>query len=179
MSANLLSWQTWSLQTDLGISVLNCPMRPGADFGLCSVQATPRGWVRSEEHQMCPTLFHPYMLLTASSPHCQSRFHWGPAAVKQSHTTLHTTARGTVPPSWNNRVWKQGCGRSSPRRAHSLCLSTDEPDATELPSHVSSLYAPSCSQLVRNGFGDAFNAQILSTGAQQCSPPMCNTCPVV
>lgn len=65
-------------------------MRPGADFGLCSVQATPRGWVRSEEHQMCPTLFHPYMLLTASSPHCQSRFHWGPAAVKQSHTTLHT-----------------------------------------------------------------------------------------
>lgn len=68
MTGNLLSWQTWSLQTDLGTSVLNCPMHPRAGLGLCSVQATSRAWVWSEELQMCPTLFHPYMLLTASSP---------------------------------------------------------------------------------------------------------------
>lgn len=68
VSGNLLSRQTWSLQTDLCTSVLIRLMHPGADFGLCSVQAAPRGRACSEELQMCPTLFHPYMLLDHLSP---------------------------------------------------------------------------------------------------------------
>lgn len=114
--------------------------------------------------------FIPTCSLTASSPQLAvmekvpCRFHV-PAEVKQSHTTLHTLPGAQALPPGTTGCENRGCRWSWPCRVHSLCLSRQEHDAAELPSHTSSFHAPSCLQLVRNGFGDALNAQVLTTGA--------------